>query len=154
MLDVIKHSGVRGQFAHWLPFPPVEVLAGKNPALPFCPPRHMGSKGVYEDFLHQKKKKKKCNNPCLCSTDACRYFCLYHPTIRIQRLFWKKSCKKEKYVKNLKLINKYLKKSTRSRPITKVKQRWARIVLRWVTAWELRVVLAFFIFPIFYTLFK
>ena len=67
----------------------------------------------------------------------------------------KKSCKKKKKnVKNLKLINKYLKKSTRSRPITKVKQRWARIVLRWVTAWELRVVLAFFIFPIFYTLFK
>ena len=36
--------------------------------------------------------------------------------------------------------------STRSRPITKVKQHWARLVLRWVTAWELRVVLALFTF--------
>ena len=39
---------------------------------------------------------------------------------------------------------------TRSRPITKVKQRWARIVLGWVTAWELRVVLAFFYFSNLY----
>ena len=31
---------------------------------------------------------------------------------------------------------------THSRPITKVTQRWARIVLRWLTAWELRVMLA------------
>ena len=36
--------------------------------------------------------------------------------------------------------------STRSRSITKVKQHWARLVLRWVTAWELRVVLALFTF--------
>ena len=34
--------------------------------------------------------------------------------------------------------------STSSRPITEVKQRWARLVLGWVTAWEPRVPLAFF----------
>ena len=32
--------------------------------------------------------------------------CLYHPTIRIQRLFRKKNHVKRKYVKNLELINK------------------------------------------------
>ena len=31
---------------------------------------------------------------------------------------------------------------TGSRPITEVKQRWARLVLGWVTAWEHRVLLA------------
>ena len=35
---------------------------------------------------------------------------------------------------------------TGSRPITEVKQRWARLVLGWVTAWEHRVLLALF-FP-------
>ncbi len=35
--------------------------------------------------------------------------------------------------------------STSSRPITEVKQRWARLVLGWVTAWEPRVPLAFFL---------
>lgn len=33
----------------------------------------------------------------------------------------------------------------------KFKQRWARIVLRRVTAWEPRVMLPFFAFPIFFT---
>jgi hypothetical protein len=33
---------------------------------------------------------------------------------------------------------------TSSRPITEVKQHWARIVLGWETAWEHRVLLAFF----------
>ena len=33
---------------------------------------------------------------------------------------------------------------TSSRPITEVKQHWARIVLGWETAWELLVLLAFF----------
>jgi hypothetical protein len=33
---------------------------------------------------------------------------------------------------------------TGSRPITEVKQHWARLVLGWVTAWESRVPLAFF----------
>ena len=32
---------------------------------------------------------------------------------------------------------------TSSRPITEVKQHWARIVLGWETAWEHRVLLAF-----------
>ena len=36
------------------------------------------------------------------------------------------------------------KKRTSSRPITEVKQHWARIVLGWETAWELQVLLAFF----------
>ncbi len=34
--------------------------------------------------------------------------------------------------------------STSSRPLTEVKQRWVRIVLRWVTAWEHRMSLASF----------
>ena len=34
---------------------------------------------------------------------------------------------------------------TSSRPITEVKQHWARSVLRWVTAWEHRVPLATFL---------
>ena len=34
---------------------------------------------------------------------------------------------------------------TSSRPITEVKQHWARIVLGWETAWEHRVLLAFYI---------
>ena len=38
--------------------------------------------------------------------------------------------------------------STGSRPITGVKQRRARLVLGWVTAWEHRVLLNFFIFLI------
>ena len=33
---------------------------------------------------------------------------------------------------------------TSSRPITEVKQRWALLVLGWVTAWEHRVLLAFY----------
>ena len=33
--------------------------------------------------------------------------------------------------------------NTSSRPITEVKQRWARLVLGWVTAWEHRVLLSF-----------
>ncbi len=37
---------------------------------------------------------------------------------------------------------------TSSRPITEVKQHWARIVLRWETAWELLVLLAFFAFSV------
>ena len=36
---------------------------------------------------------------------------------------------------------------TSSRPITEVKQHWARIVLGWETAWELLVLLAFCTFP-------
>ena len=36
--------------------------------------------------------------------------------------------------------------STSSRPITEVKQRWARLVPGWVTAWEHRVMLTFFFF--------
>ena len=61
----------------------------------------------------------------------------------------------KKYVNNLEQINrdkkkKKKKKNTRSRPFTKVKQRWARVVLGWVTAWELRVLLAFFYFPNLY----
>ena len=36
--------------------------------------------------------------------------------------------------------------NTGSRPITEVKQRRARIVLGWVTAWEHRVLLATFFF--------
>ena len=87
----------------------------------------MGSKGVYEDFLHEKKKKKK--NviihvyvvPTRVGTFACT-------TLQSEfSVYSGKNHVKKKYVKNLKLINKYLKKSTRSRPITKVKQRWARI---------------------------
>ena len=39
--------------------------------------------------------------------------------------------------------------STSSRPITEVKQRWARLVLGWVTAWEHRVLLAFDFFNSF-----
>ena len=45
---------------------------------------------------------------------AYRYFCLYHPIIRIQRLFWKKNHVKNKYVKNLELINKVKKKKKSS----------------------------------------
>ena len=37
----------------------------------------------------------------------------------------------------------YHAESTGSRPITEVKQRWARLVLGWVTAWEPRVTLTF-----------
>ena len=44
------------------------------------------------------------------STVVYRYFCLYHPTIRIQRLFWKRNHVKKKYVKNLELINRDKKK--------------------------------------------
>ena len=33
--------------------------------------------------------------------------------------------------------------NTSSRPITEVKQRWARLVLGWMTAWEHRVLLSF-----------
>ena len=44
--------------------------------------------------------------------------------------------------------------NTGSRPITEVKQRRARLVLGWVTAWEHRVLLAiFFLFPTFFSLF-
>ena len=39
---------------------------------------------------------------------------------------------------------------TGSRPITEVKQRRARLVLGWVTAWEHRVPLPFFSFLAFF----
>ena len=55
-----------------------------------------------------------------------------------------------KYVRNGKLVilanNHTTLKKTSSRPITEVKQRWARSVLGWVTAWEHRVSLAFVFF--------
>ena len=35
--------------------------------------------------------------------------------------------------------------NTSSRPITEVKQRWARLVLGWETAWEPLVQLSFFV---------
>ena len=38
---------------------------------------------------------------------------------------------------------------TSSRPITEVKQHWARIVLGWETAWEHRVLLAFYFASIY-----
>ena len=41
----------------------------------------------------------------------------------------------------------YRVESTGSRPITEVKQRRARLVLGWVTAWKHRVLLVFFIRP-------
>ena len=41
---------------------------------------------------------------------------------------------------------------TGSRPITEVKQHWARLVLRWVTAWEHRVLLFYFV--LWYDFFK
>ena len=41
---------------------------------------------------------------------------------------------------------------TSSRPITEVKQHWARIVLGWETAWELLVLLAFL--PLLFAIFK
>ena len=44
--------------------------------------------------------------------------------------------------------------STGSRPITEVKQRRARLVLGWVTAWEHRVLLVtFFSFSFFFSFF-
>ena len=43
--------------------------------------------------------------------------------------------------------------STGSRPITEVKQRRARLVLGWVTAWEHQVLLATFFFFFFFLLF-
>ena len=38
--------------------------------------------------------------------------------------------------------------NTSSRPITEVKQRWARLVLGWVTAWEHRVLLSSTLFSL------
>ena len=43
--------------------------------------------------------------------------------------------------------------TTGSRPITEVKQRRARLVLGWVTAWEHRVLLATFFYYFFYIYF-
>ena len=40
--------------------------------------------------------------------------------------------------------------NTSSRPITEVKQRWARLVLGWVTAWEHRVLLSSTLFSLPY----
>ncbi len=61
------------------------------------------------------------------------------------------------FTRNGKMIFVYLKKqflwqrpyhaeNTGSRPITEVKQHWAWLVLRWVTAWEYQVLLPFRIF--------
>ena len=43
---------------------------------------------------------------------------------------------------------------TSSRPITEVKQHWARLVLGWVTAWEHRVLLSFYNSTIFLSFIK
>ena len=40
--------------------------------------------------------------------------------------------------------------NTSTRPITEVKQRWARLVLGWVTAWEHRVLLSSTLFSLPY----
>ena len=40
--------------------------------------------------------------------------------------------------------------STSFRPITEVKQRWAQLVLGWVTAWEHRVLLAKYFLLLYY----
>ena len=54
-------------------------------------------------------------------------------------------CKANMY-SNLKSIRQrpHHVENTSSRPITEVKQRWARLVLGWVTAWEHRVPLAMY----------
>ena len=46
------------------------------------------------------------------------------------------------YISNVCRQRPYHVESTGSRPITEVKQRRARLVLEWVTAWEPRVLLA------------
>ena len=52
----------------------------------------------------------------------------------------------ERYISSVCCQRPYHVESTGSRPITEVKQRRARLVLGWVTAWEHRVLLAFFFF--------
>ena len=46
---------------------------------------------------------------------------------------------KTKFNSHLKCLGPYHVECTGSRPITEVKQRRARLVLGWVTAWEYRV---------------
>ena len=58
----------------------------------------------------------------------------------------------DKYMKNSPVLRQrpHHVESTSSRPITEVKQRWARLVLGWVTAWEPRVLLASLLFALFH----
>ena len=65
-----------------------------------------------------EKEKKKCRN-----------------MFRLRWIFGLTPCQRPYHVEH-----------TSSRPITEVKQHWARIVLGWETAWELLVLLAFFYF--------
>ena len=73
-----------------------------------------------------EKEKKKCRN----------MFCL-------RWTFGPSPCQRPYHVEH-----------TSSRPITEVKQHWARIVLGWETAWELLVLLAFFYFEFVWKLKK
>ena len=54
----------------------------------------------------------------------------------------------ERYISSVCCQRPYHVESTGSRPITEVKQRRARLVLGWVTAWEHPVLLAFFFFSL------
>ena len=56
----------------------------------------------------------------------------------------------EGYISSVCRQRPYHVESTGSRPITEVKQRRARLVLGWVTAWEHRVLLASFFFFSFF----
>ena len=55
----------------------------------------------------------------------------------------------ERYISSVCRQRPYHVESTGSRPITEIKQRRARLVLGWVTAWEHRVLLASMFWPFF-----
>ena len=57
----------------------------------------------------------------------------------------------ERYISNICRQRPYHVESIGSRPITEVKQRRARLVLGWVTAWEHPVLLAYFFFLFFFS---
>ena len=59
---------------------------------------------------------------------------------------WDKILSKERILRPYLWQRPYHVENTSSRPITEVKQRWARLVLGWVTAWEHRVLLSFLSF--------
>ena len=66
--------------------------------------------------------------------------CFYLTSITLVLLLRLYEC----YISSVCCQRPYHVESTGSRPITEVKQRRARLVLGWVTAWEHRVLLAFF----------
>ena len=81
-------------------------------------------------FFHNSSRKTYSRASFIARSRKPFNFSLFSPSVRTHPMARQLSNK---------CLRPYHVENTGSRPITEVKQRWARLVLGWVTAWEYRV---------------